>query len=188
LGLREDTIIIFLSDHGHSEEIRNNFGGSGGSAGPFRGHKFTLWEGGIRAPCIVSWLGRVPEDEVRDQKAISIDWLPTIAHYCEVKLPQRKIDGLNIAPMIESVLQPSPHEALHWQIGKQWAVREGNWKLVINGPASTYKGKEIKPEKVFLSNLADDVSETNNLAEKFPEAVERLTRLHDEWAKEVEEQ
>lgn len=187
-GLRNDTIIIFLSDHGHSEEIRNNFGGGGGSAGPFRGHKFTLWEGGIRVPCILSWPGRVPEDEVRDQKAISIDWLPTLAHYCDVKLPERKIDGLNIAPMIESVLTPSPHQVLHWQLGKQWAVREGNWKLVVNGPASTYKGRKIKPEKVFLSNLADDVSETHNLAAKFPEVVEKLTKLHEGWAREVKDQ
>jgi len=57
LGLRDNTIIIFLSDHGHSVEART-FGG-GGNAGPFRGHKFTLWEGGIRVPCVISWPGHI---------------------------------------------------------------------------------------------------------------------------------
>ncbi|MCH9022208.1 MAG: sulfatase-like hydrolase/transferase, partial [Planctomycetes bacterium] len=65
LGLRENTIIIFLSDHGHSVEVRTNSGG--GSAGPYRGHKFTLWEGGIRVPCIISWPGQIPQNQVRDQ-------------------------------------------------------------------------------------------------------------------------
>ena len=77
LGLRESTLIIFLSDNGHSVEERANFGG--GATGPYRGHKFTLWEGGIRVPCIVSWPGTIPEGEVRGQVAASIDWLPTTA-------------------------------------------------------------------------------------------------------------
>lgn len=188
LGLRENTIIIFLSDHGHSEEKRNHWNGSGGSAGPFRGHKFTLWEGGVRVPCIVSWPGRIPEGHVRDQMAMSIDWAPTIAHFCEVKLPKRKIDGLNIASMLESEREASPHKVLHWQWDKQWAVREGDWKLVVNGPETAYKKEKTKAEKIFLSDLRDDVSETINAAKQFPGVVERLTLLHSEWAKEVTQQ
>ena len=70
LGLRDDTIIIYLSDHGHSVEART-FGG-GGDSGDFRGHKFTLWEGGIRVPCIVSWPSRIPRGVVRSQMADDI--------------------------------------------------------------------------------------------------------------------
>ncbi len=183
LGLNKDTIVIFLSDNGHSVEIRS-FGG-GGNAGPFRGHKFTLWEGGVRVPCIVSWPGHIPEGEVRDQIGISTDWLPTIAHYCGVQVPERRIDGDNIASIIASGEAPSPHEVLHWQHGNQWAVRDGDWKLVFNGPATDYKGKRLPAEKLFLSNLAEDVTETNNLADKHPRIVERLTRLHEEWAGDV---
>ena len=182
-GLRENTLVIFLSDHGHSVEERTNFGG--GNAGPFRGHKFTFWEGGIRVPCIVSWPGRIPEEEVRGQVAISTDWLPTIAHYCGVEPPDHMIDGENIAPLIESPDAPSPHDVLHWERRDQWAVREGNWKLVINGPASTLDGKEIPAEKVFLSDLAKDPGETRNLAEEHPGVVERLTALHKAWRKDV---
>jgi len=123
LGLRDNTLIIWLSDHGHSVETRS-FGG-GGNAGPYRGHKFTLWEGGIRVPCIVSWPGRIPKNTVREQMAVSLDWMPTIAEYCGVKLPHRKIDGKSIVPVIQSADAPSPHEVLHWETGKHWAVRQG---------------------------------------------------------------
>lgn len=188
LGLRENTIIIFCSDHGHSEEIRNNFNGSGGSAGPHRGHKFTLWEGGIRVPCIVSAPGRVPENAVRHQMAMTTDWLPTIAHWCGVDLPDRKFDGSNIAPMIASAEAPSPHEALYWQTGGKrghWAVRSGRWKLVYNGPASEFQGRNIKKEEIFLTDLSEDLSETQNVAEDHPDVVKRLRELHSRWVSQV---
>ena len=185
-GLREDTIIVFLSDHGHSTEQRCNYGG--GNAGPYRGNKFTLWEGGIRVPCIISWPGRIAKGAVRDQVAISADWLPTIAHYCGVEPPARKLDGCNIASIIESTDAESPHKLLHWQLQGQWAVRDGDWKLVANAPAGSRGGKvlaEKKEDKVFLSNMAEDVTETKNLAKKHPDVVERLTKLHEQWAKEI---
>jgi arylsulfatase A-like enzyme len=189
LGLREDTIIIFFSDHGHSEEKRNNWEGSGGSSGPYRGHKFTLWEGGVRVPCIVSWPGHVPAGAVRDQMAISFDWMPTIAQYCGVELPDRRIDGRNIGPLLESAQAESPHDVLHWETGRdQWAVRRGDWKIVHNGSAGEFEGRKIPQVETFLANLAKDKSETTNFAEDHPEIVAELTRLHEQWAKEVEEQ
>ncbi len=185
-GLREDTLIVFLSDHGHSIEQRANFGG--GNAGPYRGNKFTLWEGGIRVPCIVSMPGRIPENEVRDQIAISADWLPTIAHYCGIKPPQRTLDGRNISSVIESNDAVSPHKLLHWQLGKQWAVRDGDWKLVVNAPGGSRNGRILpkKPdEKIFLSNMSEDISESKNLADQHPDVVRRLTKLHEKWLAEV---
>ena len=174
LKLREKTLIIFLSDHGHSTETRAN--GGGGNAGQFRGNKFTLWEGGIRVPCVASWPGRIPENAVRDQMAVSVDWVPTICAACGIKRPTRILDGKNILPIIESPTAKSPHEIFHWQSGSQWAVRRGDWKLVAdrNGP--------------FLSNMADDVTETKNLAGKNPEMVKELIDLHKKWAVEVKKQ
>ena len=182
-GLRENTLIIWLSDHGHSVEQRT-FGG-GGNSGDYRGHKFTLWEGGIRIPCIVSWPGRIPQNAVRRQMAASIDWMPTIAEYSGAKLPNRKIDGKSIVPIIESKDAPSPHDVFHWESGKHWAVRQGNWKLVHNGPATDYKGRKIPKAENFLSNIAEDITETKNLAEAHPETVKRLTSLHEQWFKEL---
>ena len=183
-GLRDNTLIIYLSDHGHSVEQRTFSGG--GSSGDFRGHKFTLWEGGIRVPCIASWPGRIPQNAVRNQMAISIDWMPTIAQYCSVKMPDHKIDGKSIVPVIESPNAPSPHKVLHWETsrGKHWAVREGNWKLVHNGPATDYKGRKLPKAENFLSNIAEDATETKNLAKSNPDIVKRLTNLHEQWVKQ----
>ncbi len=171
LNLREKTIVIFLSDHGHSVEERT-FGG-GGSAGPYRGHKFTLWEGGIRVPCIISWPGHIAKGEVRDQIACSIDLLPTIAKYCQAKLPQRKLDGKDISAIIDSDKTKSPHEILYWMKDKKWAVRKGQWKLVND---------DGEP---FLSDMSKDVTETKNLASENEGIVGELTELHKDWIKEV---
>jgi len=185
-GLREDTLIIYLSDHGHSVEQRTFSGG--GSSGDFRGHKFTLWEGGIRVPCIVSWPGRIPQNEVRNQTAVSIDWMPTIAQYCRIKPPEHKIDGKSIVSIIESPDALSPHKVIHWQTsrGKHWAVREGNWKLVHNGPATDYKGRKLPKAEDFLSNITQDATETKNLARSNPGIVKRLTNLHENWLSQIQ--
>ncbi len=174
LNLREKTMVIFLSDHGHSVEERS-FGG-GGSAGPYRGHKFTLWEGGIRVPCIISWPGRIASGEVRDQLASSIDLFPTIANYCQVDLFEHKIDGIDISALIDSEKVSSPHDIFYWMKGKNWAVRKGPWKMVHH---------DGEP---FLSNMDVDVSETKNLADENSDIVEELTDLHQEWVEEVVEQ
>jgi arylsulfatase A-like enzyme len=185
-GLRENTLIIYLSDHGHSVEQRTFSGG--GSSGDFRGHKFTLWEGGIRVPCIVSWPGRIPKNAIRNQMAISIDWMSTIAQYCGIKPPKHKIDGKSIVSIIESPQARSPHKVLHWQTsrGKHWAVREGNWKLVHNGPATNYKGRKLPKAENFLSNIAQDATETNNIAGSNPDIVRRLTNLHESWLSQIQ--
>lgn len=91
LGLRQRTIVAFQSDNGHSTEERAHFGG--GSAGPYRGAKFSLFEGGIRLPAIISWPGQLPEGEVRDQVVHACDWLPTLAELCGVKPLQTDLDG-----------------------------------------------------------------------------------------------
>jgi arylsulfatase A-like enzyme len=185
-GLRENTLIIWLSDHGHSVEQRT-FGG-GGNSGDYRGHKFTLWEGGIRIPCIVSWPGHIPQNTVRNQVGVSIDWMPTIAEYCGLKLPDVKIDGMSIKSIIDSADTPTPHKVIHWETGKHWSIRQGNWKLVHNGPATDYKGRKIPKVENFLSNMAEDVTETKNLAEEHPEIVKRLTSLHEQWLSDINRQ
>ena len=187
LGLRKDTMIIYLSDHGHSVEERANYGG--GDSGPYRGHKFTLWEGGIRVPSIVSWPGHFPENAVRDQMTVSIDYYPTIAHYCGAPI-EHKIDGKDISALITSEKAVSPHKVFFWDRGKNghWAVREGDWKLVKNGPPTKDRGLDLPAAETFLSNLAEDVTETKNIADQYPEIVARLTKLHEKWLLEASQQ
>ncbi|HOD82429.1 MAG: Arylsulfatase [Planctomycetes bacterium ADurb.Bin126] len=189
LKLRENTVILFIADQGHSREERTNFGG--GSAGPYRGCKFSLFEGGIRVPAIVSMPGVIPQGEVRSQWGGSIDVLPTLVDLCGLDKPAHRIDGLSVAEMLKSASADSPHRVMHWQLGNQWAVREGDWKLVANAqdPLGADRPADLpKPDKIFLSNLAQDVTETKNQAAENGEIVKRLTRLHEHWAKDVQEQ
>jgi arylsulfatase A-like enzyme len=172
-GLRERTLVIFLSDHGHSTEERA-FGG-GGQAGPHRGHKQTLWEGGIRVPCIASCPGRIPAGQVRHQPAIAMDWLPTIAEFCDVPLPDdRPIDGRSLAAVLASDEAPPPHQRLHWvHYDGSFAVREGPWKL------------HSALEERWLSNLEADPGERVNLVEKELDRVRVMVGAHNRWLKEV---
>lgn len=188
LGLREKTVIVFQSDNGHSTEERAHYGG--GDAGPYRGAKFSLFEGGIRLPAIVSWPGRLPENEVRDQVAHSCDWLPTLAELAGVRLPAVRLDGRSLAVVVRDDGAASPHEgqALHWQVGAgakaDWAVREGDWKLI--GRSRDTSGADGKQALVsdFLVNLREDRGERENVAAEHPEVVSRLRGLHESSLKE----
>lgn len=190
LGLRDRTIIIFQSDNGHSTEERAHFGG--GSAGPYRGAKFSLFEGGIRLPAIISWPGALPQDAVRDHVAHACDWLPTLADLAGVTPPDTHLDGRSLAALLRDPTAPPPHGShpLHWQVGEgpkaEWAVRDGDWKLIGNardtadGIASVPGGKARNERfPIFLSNLKDDPGETTNLADRHPDIVARLRKLHD---------
>jgi arylsulfatase A-like enzyme len=183
LKLTDETLVLFFSDHGHSTEERADFGG--GNAGPYRGAKFSLLEGGIRVPCIASWPRHIPANEVRGQMAVSVDWFPTVPELCGVGLPDRKLEGRSLAPVLNSAEARTPHGVFHWQFGDQWAVREGDWKLVVNGRDTSAGAKLEAADRVFLSDLATDATERKNLAEAHPGTVKRLTGLHEGWAAEV---
>lgn len=167
LGLAEKTLVVFMSDHGHSTEERA-FGG-GGSAGPYRGGKATLWEGGIRVPCILSLPAVIPAGEIRDQLVTSIDLFPTIVEYAGLELPDRKLDGQSITNLIADADAVSPHSTWYWELYGKWAVRHGKWKLVQTDGVT------------FLTDLSKDQSESRNLEEAYPAVVEELTDMYKVW-------
>ena len=191
--LRKNTIVLFQSDHGHSVEERT-FGG-GGSAGPYRGHKGNLFEGGLRVPSVVSWPGNLPEGEVRGQLVVGVDWFPTFAELAGISIPEgHQIHGKSIAKVIQSADAESPHPDFYWRLGTnpdraKWVVREGNWKLLGNA------AENVRPEgipelsrddkKLFLANLSEDVGEKKNVAGKNPEVVARLLKIKDRFEKDI---
>jgi arylsulfatase A-like enzyme len=132
-------------------------------------------------PAIISWPGRLPENEVRPQVAYGCDWLPTIGELCGVKVPDVTLDGKSLVGVTKDERAPSPHGVLHWQIGKSWAVREGDWKLLFDVEDTTERspGKVIRG--AYLVNLREDPSEKTNLAAERPEIVARLRRLRALW-------
>lgn len=197
LDLTENTIVIFQSDNGHSTE--NNDGiryddhasglpkghyylshGGGGNTGKWIGSKGTFLEGGIRVPAIVSWPPKLPKGEVRDQVVTIMDWYPSLLEWCEVKKPEVKLDGHSLQSLIDSPQALSPHQVLHFQWRKSWAVRRGDWKLIGNEG-----GSPGRPADLALYHLGDDQPEAKDYAAEKPELVRELTKLHDDWAKEV---
>ncbi len=190
-GLTRNTIVVFMSDNGHSTETPTikvdkhssglpkgtNYGanGGGGNTGKWRGQKGTFFEGGLRVPAIISYPAELPKGVVRDQAITAMDWMPTILELCEVALPDVPLDGASLLPVIRSATAESPHSVLHWQWGKRWAVREGEWKLV---------GHRDKGQ--FLGNLSDPQPEVENHLKANPEVVQRLEALHKQWLNEVQ--
>lgn len=175
-GLRERTIVVYQSDNGHSVEERAH--GGGGSSGPYRGGKFSVFEGGIRLPAIISWPGHIPEGEVRGQMAHGCDWMPTLAELCDVALPKAELNGRSLMGVIRSTTAPSPHDVLEWRMGDQWAVRQGPWKLLHNPNDHADAAKLAKADKEwFLANVQTDPGERVNLATQHPDVVEKLRAL-----------
>lgn len=186
-GLRENTIIIFLSDQGHSYEERT--GGGGGNSGPYRGGKFSLFDGGIRVPAIISWKGQLPKGVVCDMLCLSMDILPTIADLCGVNKVPEGIEGKSIKTVVLEGRNIHANDTLRWQLGKQWAVRNGDWKLIGNpvDPSDGSKNLIFPQDNLFLVNLKDDVSESKNVAGQFPEKLKEMVAMYKRWkyAKEI---
>jgi arylsulfatase A len=147
-----------------------------------------LFEGGIRVPAFISWPGHIPANAVRNQFASNIDWYATLADYCKVPLPDRKIDGLSLVKVIASPTAPSPHQDFYWQClgtkaNPQWAVRDGDWKLLHN-PLQSKRG-DMDTAKFMLIDMATDSAEQKNLAADHPDIVKRLAQKYQDWIKEV---
>lgn len=195
LGLRDHTVVVFMSDNGYSDETDNHikfddhksglpkgtfYGASGGgNTGKWIGSKGDFLEGGIRVPAIISYPAKLPQGQVRDQIITAMDWYPTVLDLCGVTRPADAppLDGHSLLPVIQSPDAPSPYgNVLNFAWGKQWMTREGDWKLIGND------GGKAPPA---LFSLADAEPERANHAAEHPDIVDRLRAMHDKWAKDV---
>jgi arylsulfatase A-like enzyme len=185
-GLLEDTLVIFAGDNGATREPRaglNQQPAKGGTTGPLRGCKFSVFEGGIRVPMIMSRPGTIPKGQVIREVGMHADLLPTFATAAGASLPSdRTIDGRDILPMATSQAR-SPHQALYWDSTGQLAVRRGQWKLVLNG---TIMGETVAgDDTVFLSNLDADIGERRNMRHEHADMAAQLQRQIEMWRKDV---
>ena len=165
LKMDDNTIILFSSDNGPHKE-----GGADPnffqSAGPLRGIKRDLYEGGIRVPLIVRWPGKIKPGTVNDQPWAFWDFLPTAAEIASAKLPE-KLDGLSMLPALLGKPQTNRHDFLYWEFherGFQQAVRMGDWKAV-----RPQAGAPLE-----LYHLGADPGEKQNVAAQNPEVVARI--------------
>lgn len=172
LGLEENTLVVFTSDNGPMT----------GSAGPLRGKKGSVFEGGHRVPCIMQWKGRIPEKKVSRELTTAMDFLPTFAGLAGAEMPRdRVIDGQDILPLLEAKPNSkSPHETFFYTHDGM-AVRSGKWKLILR----VGKQNEIKKidalESGMLFDLEADIAEKNNLIKEYPKVAQRLESLFNEF-------
>ncbi len=164
-GIDDNTLIIFTSDNG------SRASGEGGSNEPCRGTKCQTWEGGQRVPCIIRYPNKIPSGITSDAISASIDFLPTILGLVGGTVPATPIiDGKNIADIWQGEEGAAPaHDAFfYYFFGRLEAVRTKKWKLHFT------KGEKECNE---LYDLSEDVSEANNVYDKFPNIVKELTEV-----------
>ena len=167
-GQDQNTIVLFTSDNGP-----HNAGGHNPktfrSAGPWRGIKGDLYEGGIRIPAIVRWPGRIAPGRTSDYPWAFWDFFPTATELAGIDAPAR-LDGISVLPEILG-RQQRQHPHFYWEHhtgrGFSQAVRDGDWKGIRFG---------LK-RPLELYNLRDDPAESKNLAAQQPAVVRRLEEM-----------
>jgi arylsulfatase A-like enzyme len=167
MGEEENTLIVFFSDNGGPTRQTSS------KNAPLRGNKATTWEGGTRVPFSMQWKGTLPMGETYEKPIVQLDILPTALAAAGAEIDTEwRLDGVNLLPYLKGEKDGRPHETLYWRFGKQWAVRHGDWKLVGGN------GGDLAGE---LYNLADDISESNNMAASNPDKVRELKSLWENW-------
>ena len=198
--LDDNTVVIFTSDNGPWL----NYGNHAGSAFPLREGKGTMWEGGSRVPCIIRWPGRITAGSVSHQLAATIDILPTIASITGAALPARPIDGVSIQAILEGDTSATPREEYYYYYGGELiAVRKGKMKLVfphsyrsyagidlgLDGYPGIYKGVlgkyAVGKSKLELYDLDNDMSESKDVSEMYPDVVKTLQVLGQKAREEL---
>jgi len=180
--LEENTLICFISDNGGPTMQGVTINGSVNA--PLRGSKRTTLEGGVRVPFFVSWKGKLPAGKTYDKPVIQLDLTATALAVAGIDMkPEWKLDGVNLGPFLTGESSSSqPHDALYWRFGNQMAIRMDDWKLVKYDPV--VDGGKGQPSDAKLYNLAEDISEKNDLSAKNPEKVKELKAAWDKWNKD----
>ena len=171
MGELDNTFILFTSDNGPTVENHHDrffFKSSGG----LRGYKRDMYEGGVRVPGIVWWPGRSVAGKVTDHQAVFYDVMPTLAEVAGIE-PPPQAEGLSFLPEVLGKPQPK-HDHIYWEIAEnpsakafRQGARAGDWKAVRYGTDG----------KIELYDLSTDAFETNDVADKNPEVVERMNTI-----------
>jgi arylsulfatase A-like enzyme len=167
-GVLDDTLFIFSSDNG-GERLSDN--------GPLFNHKTTLWEGGIRVPCLMRWPARLPQGKTTKQPGITMDLTATILAAAGAKTPSTyRPDGIDLLPILTGD-RPEVERTFFWRVARtgrhQKAVRHGQWKFVQDDMVE------------MLFDLEKDIGERRDLAYRRPEVLAKLKKLLADWEAEM---
>ena len=172
-GLEENTLIMFMSDHGG---VSSNHG-DWADNGPLRAGKGTLWEGGLRTQLFLQWRAGLPQGVAYNHPVMTLDLVPTVVSAAGGQVgPAWKLDGVNLLPHLRGDNTARPHETLFWRQNEMWAIRDGDWKV--------FKDRGTRPPQLF--NLAADPGEQQNVAQRHPDRLAGLQAKYEAWAASVE--
>ncbi len=166
--LLDNTLIVLSSDNGGERYSDNS---------PLFHHKSTLWEGGIRVPCLMRWPAKLSPGTVTSQVGITMDLTATFAAAAGATAPtDRPFDGINLLPILTGD-QPVQTRTLCWRVDRtgrqQKAVRHGPWKYIQDGNVE------------MLFKLDDDISERRDLSFHEPAIFAELKQRLTDWEREL---
>ncbi len=172
--LRPDTLVIFMTDHGGDPNY-------GGDNQPFRDGKATLFEGGLRVPCLVRWPEKIQPGLVSDQPTWALDWLPTLLRLAGAEVNSSEFDGRDIFPVLQGRSLEQPRE-FFWELGAHPQLERGNWLALRQGD---WKYVADPQNKEWLFDLRADPAEQRDLgqleAERLAILRGRAQQLSDEF-------
>ena len=180
LGVADNTLLIFTSDNGPREGVNGHR-----SSGDWRGYKQNIWEGGHRMPFIARWPGKIKPGTTSDEVLCFTDMMATCAAITGANLPDRAAeDSFNMLPALldEPSHKPIREAIVHRSGEATLAIRQGPWKLIPGRQRSGMRVARERPGQLY--NLKDDPGETNNLWDKHPEIVERLSALLEKYKRD----
>jgi len=172
-GLRENTLIFFMSDNGAALSRPNDLGGVNM---PLRGGKGSCFDGGVRVPFVLSWPGRIDKGAKSDLLISSMDILPTVVSLAGGKLPSdRAFDGVNLAPHFNTKEPYAARDMLYFRRDrrKDWAVRVGDFKWLVDN-------QQIESSHGALFNIGAEPAESQDLAGRYPDRLEEIRRKYQE--------
>lgn len=168
LGIQDETMLWYSSDNGPT--IRGST--AKGTAGPFRGHKGQLYEGGVRVPGILEWPEGVTGGRTTDMACSTLDYMPTILDVLDMDIPNRPtpIDGISLLPMLEGGMDGRA-APIAFETPTATALTERRFKLY----------RELNREEYELYDLLSDPSETKDLSRDMPERVKEMAATLEQW-------
>lgn len=173
LGVAENTLLWFASDNGPEGKA----GRAPGSAGPLRGRKRDLYEGGIRVPGLLEWPKKIKGGRHTSIPACTSDYVPTVLDLLKLKLKKDlPLDGVSLLPLIEGAMKARP-KAIGFESRNQVAWIDNQWKLY---------GQIGKQKKMSLYDLSKDVGERTDLSKTYPERLETMRKQLALWRKQID--
>jgi arylsulfatase A-like enzyme len=183
-GKLQNTLLVFTNDNG-GPTTRNAINGSLNT--PLRGSKCETFEGGIRVPMLMQWPGVISPGSTYSKPAITFDISATALAAAGANTDG--IDGVDLIPFVARKTQGSPHETLFWRsrtMSNNYGARHGDWKYVHSTEGDAVSGPKQAPARDMLFNLANDISEQNDLSASEPAKLADLKMRYEKWSTEVD--